>query len=276
MKRIAGVLFAVCLIATPTAFAGGTLYATNSWGGPSSVWTLSQTTAAPTKVCDISGPGDLSFTGATFLQGKFWVSDMDTGGGYDLGWVDLATGAYTFEYNQASSDWHGLAGDHAAGLLYSIDIDMTDVLVSYAPGSGARTDIGSTGGVDGRGMCHDDNHGILYATGGFDTGTYLYSIDKTTAASTLIGTLPFDSYLVGLAYDEIDNVIWAVDGLAGGALYRIDPATAGGTYIGTTGIADLDGLTWTTDGEVIPAPGAVILGGIGVSLVGWLRRRRTL
>ena len=73
-----------------------------------------------------------------------------------------------------------------------------------------------------------------------------------------------------LYYDDITNVR-THDGVKdynfGGASYN---------YIKVSSIYDGDFEIDAVSGSPIPAPGAILLGGIGVGLVGWLRRNRSL
>ena len=239
--------------------------------GTDNLYTINPTTGAATLVTGISE--SVSLTGASFLGGDLFACDVFGGGGLYIGTVNITTGVYTGVGDQDGSiNWHGLASDESAGLLYSIDIDDGNKLKSMTP-TGTITTIGTGAGIGGRGMAYDDANDILYATGGGS----LYTVSTSGGAATLIGAmgLGITGNRIGLAYDEDTNTLYANSGDTQ-SLYTLNVGTGAAVLVGlnNVGNAVVDGLAWYSGPDVIPEPTTLALLGLGLAAVARRRRRK--
>lgn len=255
------------VLAVAGSALAGTIYGVSS-DMPGVVYAINASTGAATPVVSIAGAIETSFVGAEFLGGTLYLTDASTTH-YSFGSVDLATGAFNEINDQGgSANWHGLAANPALGLLYSVDQDNGDQLVTVTP-EGVISFVGPTGQFI-VGLAFDSINGILYAS----SPTDLYTLDTATGAASLIGSLGIAELANGLAFDP-DSLKLFLN--AGNSLYSVNTGTGAATLIGTnSALADLriDGLAVLADETQVPEPATIAFLGAGLAFLAALRRRR--
>jgi hypothetical protein len=253
------VVVAVMFGTSGFAHAQGTLYFSED-GNANGLYSLNTSTGAATRV-GISGVtsstvGLAPSASPSLLYGSEWTAllhiNADGSGAVNVG------GAGT----------EGLAYDPTTGTLYGA---INKSFFTVNPANGAKiTDLAAPG-HDVEGLAWAGN--VVYGLAGFfGTPGQLLKYDIAGNFWSDLGNIGVPLVECGLAYDPQAQLLYA-KGLNDTLLYSFDPTTLLRTVIGDTQIVDGGGLAYVS---VIPAPGAILLGSIGVGLVGWLRRRRAL
>jgi hypothetical protein len=150
-----------------------------------------------------------------------------------------------------STGIEGLARNPTTGFLYGA---INGSFFTLDPATGAIVTTLASPGADVEGL--EYGNGLIYglADGGdlsrYDIGANTWSLIGSTGVA-------FDN--VGLAYDAVQNVLYA-KGNQDNNLYSIDPDTAVATFVGNTGIAVGGGLTFVSSTSYV-ATGDIVIDG---------------
>ncbi|MCB9232654.1 MAG: HYR domain-containing protein [Bacteroidia bacterium] len=94
-----------------------------------------------------------------------------------------------------------------------------------------------------------DGSGNMYITG---SSNRLYRMAVPGTSAVLVGNLSSGATFGDIAFNPIDNMIYGIERVGTGVLYRVDPNTASATAIGNTGIgAGVGAQYFNAQGELI-------------------------
>jgi WD40 repeat protein len=259
---------------TPAASAGQLFY-DFSGGSLNTLTAIDTSTGVATTIG--TGTGYFSLYSSAFnTDGTFYALGQTATGAPAFISVNLVTGVGTLVATPPAS-MYGLEAASDDTIYTTENGDLYKV-----PPGGSPTQVGTNSmGVANFMDFAMDSFGDLYAVGSSTsmTGTSrIYTINTTTGVGTLVGTLPNNPCLMGIAFDASNN-LFATEYCGGPyPLYEItglsvsNPSGAIATAIGTgTGVASLHG------GDIdnfTPEPASLMLCLLGGALLAARRLRR--